>query len=175
MQTNDNGKITMMTVKLMLVFSLILFSGCNTNEVTDDGKAVITDFYIVGSNNNDRDTTPIVDPYDDSGRFLVFIGTIKPSLGYTLSLAVSSTISGNNSVSMFDIECDDDDPTCYDSEYLALSCTYLPDLTGQCSRGESYDLNDHINTIPYSGFLIAKLCHRVEKTCTTSIQRVVLL
>lgn len=165
----------MNALKLMLVFVLVLIAGCDTSEVADDGEASITDFYIIGSNDNNQDTTPIIDPYDNSGRFLVFIGTIKPSIGYKLSLYLSSSTSVKDSVSIFYIECDDDDSTCYDSEYLALSCTYLPDLTGQCSGGSPYDLNGQINTIPYSGYIIAKLCHRVENTCAVSTQQLVFL
>ena len=160
---------------LLLVLLLALLSGCNTSDVTDDGEASITDFYIIGSNNNDRRTTPIIDPYDDKGRFLVFIETIKPRLGYKLSLSLSPNTSTNDAVSIFYIECDDDNPACYDNEYLALSCTYQPDFLGQCSMGEPYDLNGLIKAIPYSGYLIAKLCHRVENTCTTYSQRIVLL
>lgn len=151
---------------------LVVLTGCKAEDFQDTGVLSIKDFYIVGSNDNTADEIPEIDPYFDDGEFLVFIRPGKPDLGYELTYYVSNKQSTQDATPIYHMECDDDDQYCYDGDYFSLSCYYLPDMTGQCGSYR-YDLSGNIFVIPYSGYIIAEVCHRVQNQCVISAKRVV--
>lgn len=157
---------------LSLFAAIIAMSGCKTEDFQDTGELSIDDFYIVGSNGNSTDEIPVIDPYLNDGEFLIFIQTGKPDLGYTLTYYVSNRQSTEDATPIFNIDCDDDDRSCYDGNYFVLNCNFLTDVSGQC-RNQQFDLSNSLHVIPYSGYIIAELCHRVQNQCVISSERVI--
>ena len=160
--------------KITIIFFLmsIMLFGCKAKDFQDSGVLSIDDYYIIGTNNNSPDEVAEIDPYYDDGEFLVFIQPGKPDLGYELTLYVSNRKSTQDAKRIYHIDCDDDDQYCYDSDYFTISCYFLSDMSGECGRYRC-DLSNTINMIPYSGYIIAEICHRVQNQCVMSSQRVI--
>ncbi|MCG8609722.1 MAG: hypothetical protein MI864_04220 [Pseudomonadales bacterium] len=156
---------------ILLSMSIMLF-GCKAEDFQDSGVLSIDDYYIIGTNDNASDEVPEIDPYYNDGEFLVFIQPGKPDLGYELTLYVSNRKSTQDAKRIYHIDCDDDDQYCYDSDYFTISCYFLSDMSGECGRYR-FDLSNTINMIPYSGYIIAEICHRVQNQCVMSSQRVI--
>lgn len=155
----------------ILLTSVTAIAGCKPEDFQDTGLLSIEEFYIVGSNDNTLEEIPEIDPYYNDGEFLIFIRSGKPDLGYELTYYISNKQTTQNAIPIYHMDCDDDDRYCYDGDYYSLSCNYLPDMTGQCG-GFHFNLSPAILAIPFSGYLIAEVCHRIQNQCVISAQRV---
>ena len=157
------------------VFAMsIILLGCKEKDFQDSGVLSIDDYYIIGTNNNTRDEIAEINPYDNGGEFLVFIEPGKPDLGYELTLYVSNRMSTQDATPIYYIECDDDDRYCYEGDYLTVSCYFQADLAGDCGHYK-FDLLNIFDVLPYSGYIVAEVCHRVQNQCVISSQRVVFM
>lgn len=163
-------------MKSLFIFSLLAvitaLTGCKPEDFQDTGVLSIEDFYIIGSNDNALNEIPEIDPYFNDGEFLLFIRLGKPDLGYELTYYLGNKQSTQDATPIYHLDCDDDDRYCYDGDYFTLSCYYLPDMTGQCGSNR-FNLSDAIFALPFSGYIIAEVCHRVQNQCVTRTQRVV--
>lgn len=147
--------------------------GCSTEDLNDDGVLAITDFYVIGTNNNSPDETAEIDPYSlNNGEFDIFVKISKPDLGYTLNLYASGTENIEEAVTMYELECDDDDDFCYANDYYSFGCSFNTDITGECLN-QTYNLSPVFDRLPFSGYIIAETCHRVQNRCVIASKRVI--
>lgn len=159
-------------MKYLIISLIFVLTGCKVDDFNDTGELSIDDFYITGS--IDSSEIPQIDPYQNDGEFFIYIKTGKPDLGFELSYYLSNKRSTLDSAAtrIYRIECDDDDQYCYDGDYYGIECQFNPDLAGHCA-GKSFDLSSSIYTLPFSGYILAELCHRVQNQCVVSSQRVI--
>ena len=164
-----------MKLRCLLIFTIVLvISACKPEDFQENDSLSIIDFEVVGTNESSFYETPEIDPYLNYGEFLAFIQLDNPGLGYEFTLYISSNQSIQDAQVIYYFDCDFDDRDCYESNYFSLQCNFFTDMTNQCGN-QRYDLSETLFTIPFSGYIIAEVCHRVENECVISSQRAVFL
>lgn len=156
-------------ILLKTLLAIALLVGCS-DDFQDDEVLAVSDFYVIGTNNNDRDETPVIDPYESAGIFDIFAKISKPDLGYYLNLYVGGQESLRDATQLYALECTNDDEFCYDPDYYAIGCVLEPDMTGNC-LGQTFDLTNQFSRLPFSGYAIIEVCHRVQNRCVVQSER----
>lgn len=156
---------------MSLMLFLVLLTACEDDDYDDDGKLSIQEFTVTGTNSPEEEI-PEVDPYVDNGQFIAYMKASKPDLGFIYELSFSKTETTENAVTLFNIECDDDE-SCYEPDYYTVGCQFNTDFTGTCDD-QSFDLNNYIDQTPFSGYIVAQLCHRIQNTCVLAYQRIII-
>lgn len=161
-----------MKITQYLSIGLICFilAGCN-DDFFDDEVLGVQDFYVLGTNENQPDELAEIDPYNNRGVFDIFAKIFKPDLGFHFNLYVSDQESLRNATKIYSLECTNDDNFCYEPDYYSVGCWLDPDLTGECS-GQSFELTDVFDRLPFSGYMHIELCHRVQNRCVVQSERV---
>lgn len=152
------------------ILAILLISGCS-EDFQDDEVLAIPDFYVIGTNNNDRDETPVIDPYESAGIFDIFAKISKPDLGFDLNLYVGGQESLRDATQLYSLECTNDDEFCYDPNYYSIGCVLEPDMTGNCF-GQTFNLTNQFTQLPFSGYILIEVCHRIQNRCVVQSERV---
>lgn len=160
----------MKIVKAISILCIALLAGCS-NDFQDNEVLAVPEFYVIGTNENAIGDPAIIDPYVNGGDFDVLARISKPSLGYEFDLYVSGNESIKDASKIYSIVCDDDDPDCYDPDVYAVGCTLDTDLTGNCF-GQNFDLTGAFDRLPFSGYIVVEVCHRIQSRCVVDSRSV---
>lgn len=153
----------------IVLFSLFLI-GCS-DDVFDDEVLGVQDFYVLGTNDNKPGDLAEIDPYVNRGMFDVFAKLSKPDLGFYINLYVNNQESLRNATQLFALECTNDDDFCYEPDYFSVGCWIESDLSGECGD-QTFEVLDIFNQLPFSGYILVELCHRVQNRCVVEAEQV---